>query len=111
MRLDEVDAQLPVGTIVAVSDAVGDSGDLADLADLAVIRLVDGWVAVPDACPHAGCAFSVDGELADDGTLICNCHGSEFDPMTGDLRLGPATSGLAVRRLKVERNRLNFASR
>ena len=105
MRLDEVDPQLPVGSIVAVSDAAGASPHVA------VIRLVDRWVAVPDACPHAGCAFSADGELADDGTLICNCHGSEFDPVSGDLRLGPATSGLAVQRLEVERNRLNFVGR
>lgn len=99
MRLDEVDPQLPVGTIAPV-----DGG-------LAAVRTNDGWVALPDTCPHAGCAFSADGELADDGTLICNCHGSEFDPVTGDLRLGPATSGLAVQRLEVERNRLNFAPR
>jgi nitrite reductase/ring-hydroxylating ferredoxin subunit len=65
----------------------------------------------PDRCPHGNCPFSDDGELADDGTLICNCHGSEFDPLTGELRLGPAPVGLTVTRLRVERNRLNFDPR
>lgn len=102
MQLDEVDPGLPVGSIVAVTDAG---------ARWAALHLTDGWVAVPDACPHAGCAFSADGELADDGTLICNCHGSEFDPSTGELLLGPATTGLAVQSLRVERNTLNFAPR
>jgi nitrite reductase/ring-hydroxylating ferredoxin subunit len=99
MRLDEVDPELSVGTIVSVEPG------------LAALHTRDGWVAVADACPHAGCAFSADGELADDGTLICNCHGSEFDPSTGAVRLGPATAGLTVHRLRVERNTLNFDRR
>ncbi len=48
-----------------------------------LIANVDGrWHAVEDRCSHAGCAFSTDGDL-DGTTLTCDCHGSEFDLLTG----------------------------
>jgi nitrite reductase/ring-hydroxylating ferredoxin subunit len=54
------------------------------------IALVDGaYYAVADACTHAGCPFSEEADL-DGTTIICNCHGSEFDLLTGSVRHGPA---------------------
>ena len=102
MRLAEVDAQRP---------SAASSRSTVDDAPMAAIHTATGWVLVPDRCPHAQCPFTADGELADDGTLICNCHGSEFDPQTGALLLGPAQEGLTVVQLRVERNTLNFAPR
>jgi 3-phenylpropionate/trans-cinnamate dioxygenase ferredoxin component len=102
VRLANVDPGSPVGTIAPVE---------VDGAPMAAIRTTQGWVLTPDRCPHAQCPFSEDGELADDGTLICNCHGSEFDPRSGALLLGPAQTGIAVTELKVERNTLNFEAR
>lgn len=57
--------------------------------DLAIAALGDAWFAVDDACTHAGCPFSSDADLAD-GTILCNCHGSEFDLRTGEVLRGPA---------------------
>ncbi len=57
--------------------------------DLLVVRVGDDWHAVEDRCSHANCAFSTDGEL-DGTTLICNCHGSEFDVVTGAPLVMPA---------------------
>jgi nitrite reductase/ring-hydroxylating ferredoxin subunit len=55
-----------------------------------VVGIVDGaWFGIEDRCTHAGCAFSEDGELAG-RTLICDCHGSEFDVRTGAVLRGPA---------------------
>jgi nitrite reductase/ring-hydroxylating ferredoxin subunit len=102
MTLDDIDPEQPVGTIAGVE---------VDGAPMAAIRTAAGWVLTADRCPHAQCPFTDDGELADDGTLICNCHGSEFDPRTGSLLLGPAQAGIAVTELKVERNTLNFEPR
>jgi nitrite reductase/ring-hydroxylating ferredoxin subunit len=66
------------------------------------------WYAIEDRCSHAGCAFSADGEL-DGTTLICDCHGSEFDIRTGEPLVMPANQPIrsyAVRetdgRLEVE---------
>jgi nitrite reductase/ring-hydroxylating ferredoxin subunit len=102
LPLDQVPADQPVGAIVAVE---------VDGEPMAAIHTAGGWVLTADRCPHANCPFTQDGELADDGTLICNCHGSEFDAETGELRLGPALTGIDVQRLEVERNTLNFAPR
>ena len=44
-------------------------------------------------CPHQGCAVSDFAE----GRLVCPCHGSEFDPDSGEVLGGPATSGLTVK--------------
>ena len=55
-----------------------------------VTRTADGAVAGYDAeCPHQGCTVrsTADG-------LVCPCHGSAFDPVTGDVLQGPATSPL-----------------
>jgi nitrite reductase/ring-hydroxylating ferredoxin subunit len=57
--------------------------------DVVLARLDERWYAVEDRCTHAGCAFSEDARL-EAGTIVCNCHGSEFDLATGELRRGPA---------------------
>jgi nitrite reductase/ring-hydroxylating ferredoxin subunit len=49
----------------------------------------DAWYALEDRCSHAGCAFSDDGAV-EDGHLVCDCHGSEFDLRTGAVRRPPA---------------------
>lgn len=54
-----------------------------------VVDVNGSWVAVEDRCSHAGCAFSTDGEL-DGETLICNCHGAEFDIRSGEVTRMPA---------------------
>ena len=63
----------------------------ADVDGLAVaIASVDGtWFAVEDRCSHAGCPFSSEASL-EGTTIVCNCHGSEFDLATGDVLRGPA---------------------
>jgi nitrite reductase/ring-hydroxylating ferredoxin subunit len=55
-----------------------------------VVAEVDGaWYGVEDRCSHAGCAFSDDASL-EGPDIVCNCHGSEFDIRTGEVRRGPA---------------------
>ncbi len=49
-------------------------------------------------CPHQGCAVSEFSE----GSLLCPCHGSTFDPDTGDVVSGPATTGLTTRNVTVQ---------
>lgn len=95
--LDAIDPDAPLGSIV---------GALVDDIPVAVIRYADGWVMVPDQCTHAACALSGDGEVADGSTLICNCHGSEYDLRTGAVLLGPAEQPLSVVPLTVEDGRL-----
>jgi nitrite reductase/ring-hydroxylating ferredoxin subunit len=91
--LEGIDAGAPEGTIAAA---------VVDGRPVAVIRHADGWVQVPDRCTHAACPFTRDSEVVDGTTLICNCHGSEYDLRTGEVMLGPAEEPLAVVRLVVE---------
>jgi nitrite reductase/ring-hydroxylating ferredoxin subunit len=68
--------------------------------DLVLVRVGGEWRALTDECPHAGCLLSEDGELLD-GVLICNCHGSEFAPATGQLLTGPADKPLETFAVRV----------
>ena len=58
----------------------------------------DAWYGVEDRCAHAGCPFSTEGSL-EGGIIICNCHGSEYDLVTGEVLRGPAE--YAVRTIPV----------
>jgi nitrite reductase/ring-hydroxylating ferredoxin subunit len=55
-----------------------------------VLASVDGaWYAVEDRCSHAGCPFSEEAAL-EGRTIVCNCHGSEFDLVSGEVLRDPA---------------------
>lgn len=62
---------------------------------MVLVDLGDGWSAIEDRCAHAGCPFSTDGRL-EEGRLVCDCHGSEFDPRTGAVLRPPAARPVAV---------------
>jgi 3-phenylpropionate/trans-cinnamate dioxygenase ferredoxin component len=63
--------------------------------EIAVAR-VDGVLrAFSDICTHRQCNLSLGGEI--EGTTIeCECHGSVFDMVTGDVVEGPATEPIAT---------------
>ncbi len=79
MAWHEVERALDSGAVWVTVDDIG----------LLLVRLNDDWFAVEDRCSHADCSFSSDGEI-DGGTVICNCHGSEFDVRTGEVLVAPA---------------------
>lgn len=56
---------------------------------IVLVAWEDAWYALEDRCSHAGCAFSEDGAV-EDGRMVCDCHGSEFDLTTGAVRRPPA---------------------
>lgn len=98
--LTDVDPSSPVGTVV---------GSELDGVPVTVVRHQGGWVAVDEMCTHAACPFAADGEVFDGTVLACNCHGSEFDLLTGEVLLGPAERPLTVRRIDVVDDRLRPA--
>lgn len=73
--------------------------------DVLLARLPEGWVAVADACTHAGCPFSTDGSV-EETVVVCDCHGSEFDLRTGAVLRGPAREPVAVYPVRVRDGRL-----
>ena len=83
---------------------IGRSADVApgamrafDLAGTAVaVASVDGALyAFDDACTHDGCSLA-GGEL-DGTTVVCPCHGSEFDVTSGAVLRGPADTPVRSR--------------
>jgi nitrite reductase/ring-hydroxylating ferredoxin subunit len=89
-RID-VDAATPEGTILPAD---------CDGEELALIRHARGWTVTDRYCPHARCSLVRDGEVVDGSVLICNCHGSEFDLLTGEVLLDPADRPLQLRRVR-----------
>ncbi len=76
---------VPVGGSAAFTDpASGDPG-------LVIQQTADDFVAFDAVCPHAGCTVAYQASAR---IIACPCHGSEFNPRTGAVLRGPATSGL-----------------
>lgn len=62
----------------------------ADGAEVIVTRVSETEVKAFSAiCTHQGCTV-----LADTAPLMCPCHGSTFDPVTGQNLAGPAPEPL-----------------
>jgi len=91
--LPEVTGAGPGDVVAALSDVPVGGGYAVSLDGRAVLITQPdaGTVAGYDAtCPHQGCTVRATG----DG-LVCPCHGSAFDPATGDVLAGPADEPLA----------------
>jgi nitrite reductase/ring-hydroxylating ferredoxin subunit len=56
--------------------------------DIAVANVGGTLYAFGDVCTHAHCSLS-EGDL-EGTTVICACHGSEFDVTSGEVLGGPA---------------------
>jgi thiosulfate dehydrogenase [quinone] large subunit len=57
-----------------------------------ILQLSRGqFLAFNAVCPHAGCTV---GYYAGSQLIVCPCHGSEFNPQTGAVEVGPAQRGL-----------------
>ena len=61
---------------------------------VAVARVGGKLYALDDLCTHEACPLS--SGLLTGTTLMCQCHGSQFDVMTGTVLRGPATEPLAT---------------
>ena len=51
------------------------------------------FAAYNAACPHQGCPVSY---FASQNLLVCPCHGSQFNPQSGNVEVGPAVTGLVT---------------
>lgn len=57
-----------------------------------VVHTKEGpFVAYDAVCPHLGCTVGYAPSMQ---LIVCPCHGSEFEVMTGDVVSGPAPHGL-----------------
>lgn len=63
---------------------------------LSVARAGGRLYAFDDLCTCPGTACPLSGGLLTGTTIMCQCHGSEFDVTTGTVLSGPATRPLSV---------------
>jgi nitrite reductase/ring-hydroxylating ferredoxin subunit len=75
------EAEVPDRTLVGAD---------ADGLGILVVRAGERLYALADRCTHRGCSLH-DGELNEDETVTCPCHGSTFR-LDGSIVRGPATS-------------------
>jgi thiosulfate dehydrogenase [quinone] large subunit len=66
-----------------------------------VIHTNKTFYAYDAVCPHAGCTV---GWAPQNDLIVCPCHGSEFNVMTGDVLEGPAPHGLTKLKVVEESN-------
>jgi len=77
--------QVPIGGSASFTDPK--SGD----PSLVIQHTSGTFVAFDAICPHAGCTVAYQSAS---NIIACPCHGSAFNPRTGAVVNGPATSGL-----------------
>ncbi|MFR9798670.1 Rieske (2Fe-2S) protein [Streptomyces sp. MS06] len=70
--------------------------------NVVVSRSGDTYTAHSTICTHAGCAIN----KLQGTTLICPCHGSEFDARTGDVLRDPATEPLQKLSVQAKNGRI-----
>ncbi len=86
-----------VPTNEAASFTIPKSGDPG-----IVVHTKEGsFVAYDAVCPHLGCTVGYAPSMQ---LIVCPCHGSEFEVMTGDVISGPAPHGLTKLDLVEEGN-------
>ncbi|MBP2478287.1 nitrite reductase/ring-hydroxylating ferredoxin subunit [Crossiella equi] len=89
-----------LSALPAVGGALVDTGGNGILL---MVRTADGAVRAFDPrCPHKGNKVS----QPVNGVIDCPAHGSAFDGQTGELRKGPAKTGLTQVAVRVEGERI-----
>jgi Rieske Fe-S protein len=87
-------ADIPVGQAKAAKAPDG--------SDVIVSRTSDSAVAAFSAiCTHQGCTVAPKG-----ADLVCPCHNSVFDALTGAVKQGPAKKPLPAVPVKVENGKV-----
>jgi len=101
---------------VAEFAAVSGAGDLREDemrafdvhgTEIAVANAGGTFHAFDDTCTHRGCSLA-EGDL-EETTVICPCHGSEFDVRSGEVLQGPAREPLVTYETRVEDGDLEVA--
>ena len=94
------------GTLAAATDIPVGGGKIFAAADVVITQPTAGkFVAFSATCTHQGCSVStITGD-----TVNCPCHGSSFALADGSVVNGPATSGLAEKKIRVSGGQIRLA--
>jgi nitrite reductase/ring-hydroxylating ferredoxin subunit/uncharacterized membrane protein len=79
-------AVMPESELVPGKPAKGDAGGTS----VVLVKQEDNQIyALSDTCVHAGCSLA--GGTVEGRSIICPCHGSQYDLLDGRVMQGPAT--------------------
>jgi Rieske Fe-S protein len=97
---EKIEAQEPVfiTEVATLNDSAALKFEINEEPGI-LIYLKGSLLAYSAICPHMGCPVS-GKRLASKGVIECPCHGSVFDPLTGERISGPAPR--ALRKLNIE---------
>ena len=96
--------------------AVSGAGDLGEGGmrtfdvhgtQITVANVGGAFHAFDDTCTHLACSLA-EGDL-EGSTVICPCHGSEFEVTTGAVLQGPAREPVETYETRVEGDNLEIA--
>ena len=73
---------------------------------IAVANIAGTFYAFGDTCTHMQCSLA-EGDL-EETTVICPCHGSEFDVTSGEVLRGPAREPVGAYEVRVEGDSLEI---
>lgn len=97
---------ITVGKVSEVPEGEARSFEVGD-RQVAVVNLDGTWYAFDDICTHRQCSLA-EGEL--EGTsIVCPCHGSEFDITTGEVLEGPAGDAVETFEVRIEGDEIQVA--
>lgn len=82
-----------VQTAVSAGIPVGKASFLKDAGVVVTHPTEAEYKVFSDVCPHQGGKVTMQEEKS--GRLVCVLHGSQFDPATGKVVVGPSSAGLA----------------
>lgn len=68
--------------------------------NIAVANVAGTFYAFDDTCTHLQCSLA-EGDL-EEATVICPCHGSEFDVTNGAVLQGPARDPVETYETRIE---------
>jgi len=97
---------LTLGTAADIPDGEVRAFDANGVA-VAVANVGGTFFAFGDTCTHRQCSLA-EGEL-EEATIVCPCHGSEFDIRTGDVINPPARDPVPSYETKVEDGQIQIA--
>jgi 3-phenylpropionate/trans-cinnamate dioxygenase ferredoxin component len=90
-----------VGSLAEVPEGELRSFDLPGLR-VAIAHVENELYAFSDECTHEGCSLAEGALGAQEDSVVCPCHESEFDLATGEPLAGPAVDPLPVFAVRVE---------
>lgn len=94
------DGFLRVASLAEVPDGEMRAYDLP-IGRIALAHVENELFAFGDECTHGGCSLA-EGEMGEqEESVICPCHGSEFDLRTGEPLVGPAEDPVPILGVRV----------